>query len=1001
MKFYFILAMLMCCLAGTVWAQTRQVSGTILDNQTGQALQGASVMQKGTNNGTLTNASGNFTLTIPAQGEVVLTVSFSGYTMQEITVTNQTNLRISLSGDVTQLGDVVVVGYGTVKKKDLTGAVGSIKASDIVRGNPVNATKGIQGQVAGVVITKANNQPGQGFNIDIRGENTITGVTEPLVVIDGVIGGRLSDINPADIEKIDILKDASSTAIYGSRGANGVVIITSKKGASGKPRVTLDSYVGLKTPGHLMELQNAQQFYKTLTTDRAANGGTPANFTVNELEIINSGRNTDWVDLITDNGIQTGSTIAVSGGSDNTTYRFSGGYIKEDGSLMYTNFKKYNLNAGLESRINNFIKVGFTAYVNYSEQATGSRESLRSASRSRPTGTVYWDDLVNPSDGYDAAIDPWNGLATWMGIKDNQVMNPLIEVNKANSQYQVNIANQMGNAYAEIALFKGLTFRSSISASVISEKQGDFRGTYSKDRIGTRLPRAFYNSRDFRTYTLDNILTYNLSKGDHKLTVTALQSAYKNIAETSTINVDNLPFQSLWYNVGSAGTITGIASSYAQNTLQSYMGRVNYSFKNKYLLTLTGRSDGASQLSEGNKWAFFPSAAVAWRLDEENFIKNINVISGMKLRVSYGQVGNATVNPYSTQAAILNTAYDFGNTAAFGFAPANLGNKDLKWERSEELNIGLDMGFLNNRITATVEVYDRKTRDLILNQNIPSSTGFSTVFANVGKVGNKGIEISLNTVNISKKDFSWATSINFSKNTNKILALASGVSQDIGNSLFVGYSVRSLYYYQFAGIWQIPDSIDGSAGVYGQRPGSVRVVDQNKDGKISSSAGIDDRVVLGNELPDWVMGMTNRVRYKNFDFSVFMYTSQGVLFRNNILSGTFGDYSNTRYNHIVLNYWRRDNPTNEYYDVSVSNPYRQAIQYEKANFVKISDITLGYTIPPAKLSRLGINGIRVYGQVNNPFVFSKYHGPDPEYNSNDYIDDVPTIIYTFGVNVSF
>lgn len=999
MKKIVLLACSLCMFTLLLHAQTRSITGRVYSNETGQPLPGVSITPSGNGQGTVTDENGRFTLSVPSGKVIVITVSHTGYASQQVTLGNQAELTIRLVPESQQLSDVVVVGYGTVKKKDLTGAVASISSSDIVRSNPANAQKAMQGQFAGVNITKASNKPGQDFTMTIRGENTITGVTEPLVVIDGVIGGRIRDINPADILTIDVLKDASSTAIYGSRGANGVVIITTKKGNKGKPQLSIDSYFGSKNPAHMPKFQTAQQFYKMTYTDRIRDGGSPILFTANELNVINSGQSTDWIDLMTKSSLQMGHTASVTGGSDNTTYRFSGGYIQEDGSIPHNTYKKYTLNGAMESKINSFIKVGFNVFFNYSENPTGSFEALRSAYRARPTGVAYYDQLVNPADGYDATIEPFDGLAVWMGIKDSQVMNPLIEADPANYQFQINARNQMGNAYAEITLLKGLTFRSSISGSLIAEKQGEFRGTYTKDRAGTKLPRSFYDTRDMLTYTIDNLLTYNKSFNKHKLTVTALQSAYKNVAEAYHIAVEDLPFASLWYNVGTAGTISGVSSNYERNTLQSYMGRVNYSFNDKYLLTLTGRSDGASQLSNGNKWAFFPSAAVAWRISDEGFMRSVNAVSDLKLRVSYGQVGNATVSPYSTQAAILNTPYNFGDNAAFGFAPSNLGNKDLKWERSEELNFGLDMGFLQNRIRATVEVYDRKTRDLILNTQLPTSTGFTSVYANVGKVGNKGIEVALNTVNIQTKDLSWSTALTFSKNKNKILALASGVTADVGNKLFVGSSVRSNYYYQFAGIWQSADSAEAAS--YGQRPGSVRVVDQDKNGQISSAAGKDDRVVLGTELPKWLLGMTNRFNYKDFDLSFFLYYRKGGQFRNGLLSGTMGDYSNTRYNHIVLNYWTHDNPTNDYYGVVASQPYKEAIQYEDASFLRLSDITLGYTLPTAKLASWGVNRMRVYGQVTNPYISTKYHGLDPEYNGNTYKDEVPTIIYTFGVNLTF
>jgi TonB-linked SusC/RagA family outer membrane protein len=1002
MRKVLLLSSLLLLLCGISRAQTRQVTGRVLNNETGAASTGASINVKGSDKGTVADQDGKFSLNVPVKGTSVIVVSAVGFASQEVTVGSQSNLVIKLVTESKAMDDIVVIGYGTVKKKDLTGAVASLSSADIVRANPVNATQALQGQVPGVVVTKASNLPGQAFSIDIRGENTISGITEPLVVIDGLIGGRIRDINPADIQSIDILKDASSTAIYGSRGANGVIIITSKKGASGKIRLSVDSYFGRKTPAHLPNLQNAQQFKKSMVDDWALNLGTPITLSVNELSLVNSGGTSNWVNLLTKPSNTTGNTIAVSGGNAGTTYRFSGSYIQDDGSIPHNSYKKYGLNASVDSKINRFIRVGFTAYVNYNTNPTGSLEALRSAYRARPTGIVYYKDLVDPSAGYDAAIGPWNGYAVWMGIKDNQVLNPLVEADPANSQYQTNISNQMGNAFGEITILKGLTFRTTFSGSVVAQKQGDYRGTYTKDRAAVNLPRATYSTADYVSYTLDNQLNYNTTIGKHKISATVGQSAFKNTTETYSIAVQNLPYASLWYNLGTAGNanVTGVTSSYAKNTIQSFMGRLNYTYNDKYLFTVTGRSDGASQLAPANKWAFFPSGAFAWRLGDEPFMAGIKkTVSDLKLRVSYGVVGNANVAPYSTQAVVLNTIYDYDQQLGNGFAPGALGNQDLKWEKSQELNIGLDAGFLNGRITAAVEVYKRITKDLILKENLPTSTGFSTVNANVGQISNKGIEILLNTRNIVSKNFSWTTNINFSKNINRIEALANGVSSIIGSSLFVGKPVKSYYDYKFAGIWQIADS--AAAKGFGQAPGSVKVVDQNKDGVISTSTGKDDRVVLGTQLPNYTMGMTNRFTYKAFDVSFLMYYRNGTLYNNNLLNGTMGDYTNTRYNHIVLNYWTRNNPTNTWYGPGVSQPFKSAIQYEDASFLRVSDITFGYTLPNSKVTKWGIDRLRLYLQVTNPLLFTKYHGLDPEYNSSSYIDDVPTIIYTFGLNLSF
>ena len=987
--------------SGGVSSQQRgKVKGKVSDN-TGAPLPGVTVSIPGTTIGVITDMDGNYSLT-NVQGSTKLRFSFVGMSSQEIAVGNKTVINITMGQETVGIEEIAVIGYGTVKKRDLTGAVTSMTSADIVRTNPANATLALQGQMPGVVTTKASNLPGQAFSIDIRGENTITGVTEPLVIIDGVFGGRLRDINPADIQSIDVLKDASSTAIYGSRGANGVVIITSKKGASGKAKFTLDTYTGIKTPAHLPQLQTAQQFQKSMVTDAILNLGSPITFTANEQHVLDTNGSINWVNELTKPSMTTGTTASVSGGSTGTTYRFSVGYIQEDGNIPGSTFKKYSLNGTVDSKITDWLRVGVTGYLNYSTNPTGSYEALRSAFRVRPTGTIMYSDLVNPADGYDLTqgASP-KGYAIWMGIKNNQALNPLVESDPDNYQFEVKVANQMGNAFAEFTLAKGLTFKSSLSASVIDQRQGDYRGTLTKDRLGSQLPRATYSTMDNLSFTLDNQINYNYSKGKHKLAATMLQSAYKNTTETYSIAVQNLPYASVWYNLGTAGNsnITGVGSSYKMNSLESFMGRVNYTYNEKYLLTLTGRGDGASQLAEGNKWAFFPSGAIAWRAADESFIKNLHLFSDLKLRLSYGQVGNSNVSPYSTQASILNTIYSYDQALGNGFAPGNLANKDLKWERSQEVNLGLNLGFFKNRITAAIEIYSKKTKDLILQENLPTSTGFNSVAANVGEISNKGVELLVNTTNIETKDFRWTTSVNFSKNKNRIESLANGVSSIIGNSLFVGKPVKSYYDYRFDGIWQIPDSV--TAKGYGQLPGQVRVVDTNKDGVISSSTGKDDRQVLGTQLPNYIMGMTNRINYKDFDFSFQLYYRNGTLYNNNLFAGTMADYTNTGYNHIVLDYWTRKNPINTMYGVGISQPYRSARNYEDASFLRVSDITAGYTMPKSVLNKLKMDKLRVFVQVTNPFVFTKYHGLDPEYNSSTYIDDVPTVICTLGVNLAF
>lgn len=973
----------------------RVVSGLVLDEKD-EPLPGVTVTLKGSQRGTTTDVKGEFRLTIPTEGNPALVFSYVGYVAQEIVVGAQSNFTVSLKPSDLSLNEVVVVGYGEIKKTDLTGAVASVQTKDIVRANPVVAARALQGQIAGATVTKSSNKPGAGYSITIRGENTVNNSTEPLIVIDGLIGGDLNNLNPNDIQTMDVLKDASSTAIYGARGANGVVIVTTKKGLSGKPRVNYDSYVGVKVPAHIPRLMNSAEFYKATYTDRVLEGVTGATFTAAERANIDANKTTDWVGLITHPGIQTSQNMSVAGGTEKTTYRFAVGYLNESGNVINTGFKRYNLNAGLNTQLGERFRAGFTSYLTYSNQDVGSQESLRGAYRARPTGTVYFADLANPSENSDFNID---GYAYWMGINDKQVPNPLVDIEPVNSKLQTTIMTALGNGYAEVSLLKGLTFRTSLSASYSATKIGDYRGQWSKSQIGAK-PRAQYDNKTQGNYTLDNILTYNQTFGKHKIIFTGLQSAFYQRNETYTIAAKDLPYPSDWYAL-STGTVTAYNSSLTEKSILSFMGRVNYDFNNKYLLTLTGRYDGASQLAEGNKWAFFPSVAFAWRLGDEPFINNLNVFSNLKLRLSYGQVGNSTVNPYSTQAGLLNTGYDFDGTAAYGFAPANLANKDLRWERSKEVNLGLDFGFFKNRITASMELYNRKTVDLILNQKIPTTTGFNQVVSNVGSIQNRGIELTLNTANVANANLTWNSTFAFTLNRNKLLSLyGDGQTVDKGNKLFVGYPIRSNFDYKFNGIWQTADK--DLAATYGQVPGSVRVVDANGDGKISSTDAIDDRMVLGTQLPNWILGVTNRFKYRNFDFSFFIYYRNGVQYSNNTLSGTFGDIGSTRYNKLAgLNYWRSDNPSNTYYGVAAANPYRSAIYYQDASFLRINDLTFGYTLPRPVLDNWKIANLRVYAQVFNPFVFSKFTGFDPEFNSAIYQDDVPSTVYSLGVNVSF
>ncbi len=984
------------CIATISFAQQRTVTGLVTD-AAGESIPGANVREQDSDNGIISDINGNFTLSVSLQANN-LVVSFVGMKTKTIPLTGATHYVIVLEDNVVALNEVVAIGYGSIKKSDLTGAVGSLNGDEISRFSPTLASKALQGTVAGIQVTKSSNRPGSAFDMNIRGLNSIDYGNAPLVVIDGLVDADLDVLNPADIQSMDVLKDASATAIYGSRGANGVIIVTTRKGEKGKLKVSYDGYMGVKIPSHLPRMMNAQEFYQASVTDLTLNGGKPRSFTSTETALVESGsKGTDWIDEVTDPSLQTSHTAALSGGTDKVNYRFSVGYLNEGGNIKHTDYTRYNIKGNLDGEVTKWAKVGFSMLYSYSVNNLGSGEALRSAYRVRPTGVANYADVLNVSENKE--ID-WNGYAVWMGINDKQCLNPLVELDPENYKDETKRTNFSANAYLELLPLESLSLKTSLSVMKNDMRRGQYRGTYTKDQATTKKPKTSYNTGIYESYTWDNIVSYAKKINVHDIRLTAIQSAYKYVQETAGISVEELPYNSGWYNMGSAGKIGGVSSNYVQKTMLSFMGRAMYELQGKYMLTLTGRWDGASQLAEGNKWDFFPSAAIAWRIGEEEFIKNIEQISSLKFRVSYGVVGNCSVSPYSTQANLLNTTYDYGGSPAYGFAPANLANSELSWEKSRELNFGLDFGLFNSRINASLEVYNRETVDLIYQVKTPTSIGFGSAVSNVGKVSNKGVELTLNTANIVRRHFTWNTHFVFAKNKNEVKEISDeGQLADIGSNLFVGHPLGVHYYYKFDGIWQLDEAAE--AAKYGQKPGSVKVVDRNGDGKISMADGEDDRFILGSTQPKWTLGITNRFTLRDFDLSFLIYVKHGHLFRNNMLSGTMGEVGSGRYNALKLDYWTVEHPTDTYYGPGITNPYRQAIQYQDASFVRVSDVTVGYNLPRKIVNKIGLGQLRFYSQVSNPFVFHDFDGMDPEFNSGTSGDDVPSMTVTFGLKCAF
>jgi len=994
LNFKFLMLALLIGLSSNTWAQTLEVSGVVVDDQN-VTMPGVSVIVKGTTTGTVTDFEGEFGITVPA-GTEILVFSFVGCETQEITLDGKTtSYQVKLATSTIGLNEVVAIGYGTVKKSDLTGSVTSVGAKQLAKANKVDAVSAMQGQTAGVVIQRTDNKPGAGgYNIRIRGASTINtnqtanqgGFTpgqNPLFIVDGIFVDDISFLNPADISRMDILKDASATAIYGSRGSNGVVLIATKRGKSGKLKVNYSNYFGVKQAYNLPSIFNGAEyvdFIKDVAVGReftSGNLGYRASdvditdfFDAEEQQNVADGVDTDWVDLLLKTGFQTNHTLGLSGGNENTTYSAGLAYTKDNGNVEGEDYTRYNIRGSLKSDLNDWLNVSISNYVTTAIQNTGSWEAFRSAYRLKPIGRPYNDD---------------GSLRFFPTEKETQITNPLFDTK--NITRETKFLQYIGDIALTIKPFKGMTVTSKFSPNMKYTRYGEYRGLYSKSVSGNASNRrAQVNNSNYFSYSWDNIFNYKYSQGIHAFNVTGVMSRFLERSEGYYTQVRNFTTDAYsFYNLGAGTDIRDVSSDFVKQTLESYTGRLNYSLMDKYLFTVTGRYDGASMLSEGNKWAFFPSAAFAWKMMDEDFMQNQELLSNAKLRLSYGKTGNngqgGGLTPLSSQSFLGSSATNLGDVSTSALYITNLANPDLTWEETTEVNVGIDFGFLNNTINGSIDVYNRKNTNIIFGKDLPAVTGYSTIFENIGESTNKGIEISLNTVNISTENFRWTTNFNFASNKNTLDKLYG--DQDItfginGTSLIhrVGESIGSIYDYEFDGIWQLEEVAE--AAVYGQLPGQVRVSDLNNDGKIDAD---NDRKVIGQVTPKWTGGITSSMNYKNFDFSFAVNISQGNMYRSNFHANYAWGWSsqpNRTFNGYNTDYWTPENQSNNYHQPGNAGQYGSAIQYKDVSFTKVGYITLGYKLPSDLLGKIKVNSLRVYATVQNPFIFTDYDGWDPE-----------------------
>ncbi|WP_273215439.1 SusC/RagA family TonB-linked outer membrane protein [Runella zeae] len=1001
----------------TVVSIDKTVSGKVISSEDSSPLPGVSVVVKGTTTGTNTDGDGSFKLTVK-DNKAVLVFSAVGFEKKEIVVGESSVFNITLSTDQKTLNEVVVVGYGTQKKSQMTGAISQVTAKQITEMPLTNLGQALQGRAAGVDVSQSGSKPGAAPRILIRGRRSFNAGNDPLYVVDGIpLSAGYEDVNPNDIQSIEVLKDATATAIYGARGANGVVLVTTKRGANkGKTTVTIDTYAGTSKAYSKLELFSGEEFAEyvreayratglyrdaagnpvpTGVADAAADakvavlGGDP-----NVAAGIAAGRNTQYQDLILRTGVMQNHTIGIQGGNDRTSFYISGGFFQDKGITKLLDFTRNSLRANIDHQVNRRLKVGISSYMMYSIRNGENLNPYANTLNANPLGTPY-----NP-DG-SLLFEPTN---------DALLSNPLSEVEPG-----VNVDNTkryriFNSIYAEVKILDGLTYRLNLGPDFTISRWGRFIGSETNARRRGDA-QAFNENRFGFNFTMENIVNYNKTVGKHTFNVTAVQSIQKDNFERYRSEVQGIPAQAqAFYSLNSATSVLGVQSSLTEWTISSLMGRVNYSFDDKYLLTATLRRDGSSRFGENTKYGNFPGFALGWNISNETFLKGVSWIDLLKLRAGWGQVGNQGVAPYQTQGLLSRTTYAFGATGAFGFRPGTISNPDLRWESTATANVGLDFSVFRGRIQGSLEFYETNTKSLLLNDFLPGSVGFNFFSNNVGHTRNSGIELGVTTVNVNTKNgFKWTTDFQFTRNREEIVELYNGKVDDLGNRWFIGYPLNTYFDFKKAGIWQTSEA--DLAKSYGSEVGQIKVQDTDGDGRITAA----DRVIIGNDVPKWSGGLTNRFEFKGFDLSFFLFGRFG----NTILSGFHRNQLQLagRYQQIKVDYWTPNNPTNEFPRPKSNQEfpvYNSTLFYYDGTFVKLRNINFGYTFSNAIAKKIGAESLRLYASIQQPKIWSsyltKYNGVDPEAaitgsptGTTEVNSGVTpsTTVTTFGLNVKF
>lgn len=1012
--------------------QKRIVSGTVTD-ATGEAVIGANITVKGTTDGTVTDLDGRFTLEVPAGG--TLLVSYIGYLSKEVPVGNLSQLSIRLTEDTQRLDEVVVVGYGVQKKSDLTGAVANVKAEKLMERPATTVEQALAGRVAGVNISTNSGRPGGRTSIQIRGYSSINASSKPLYVVDGIVweGGGLDAINPNDIQTIDVLKDASSTAIYGTRGSNGVILITTKKGKLGqKPTIAYDANVTISKLARKIDVLNADEFMQIWDTGyknaekfdpEGWKSGKYANYspeyvrehykvgnTYGNRELFDAAGNplydTDWQDEATRVAVSHNHNLAITGGSEKTSYGAFLNYTDDEGILKSTYKRRFSGRINLDTEITSWLKVGtLLSYSDiresFQDQEQGSGNIPRTMIETTPIIPVKWADgtFARPADfaGMEDADTPASLASELKWLNKSAVFN--------------------GNVYANITFMKGLEFKTTLGASNTDWHEYIFAPTTISLRTGMGKNKANVNGERRRFWQWENHLTYQtVIREDHALGVMAGAEYQKYHRLRTEQTAQDLSDDFFAWNKLEQAKSQSLASNFLGWQMESYFARLNYSLKNKYLLTVTGRVDGSSKFGKNNKYAFFPSAALGWRVAEESFMESTKTwLSNLKLRLSYGLTGNSDIGEYRSLAMLGSTTYVFGGERAPGMVIGELANPDLKWEKTAQWDVGFDLGVLDNRISLEADFFLKKTKDLLYEAPVPATSGKRSMMSNIGSMENKGIELTLNTVNIKTADFQWSSSFNISFLKNEITQL--GVNNEdklvdpdfLGKNVIlrVGEPVGSFWGYKLLGTWGSSEAAE--AAKYGKKPGDLKHEDLNHDNQINDA----DKQIIGRGTPDFYGTFNNYLQYKNFDFSLELQYSVGADVLNNTNHSSEDRTSIANSKKTVLDAWTETNQQTPIAQTRLASAgYTTLIdshKVENGSFLRGKNISVGYSLPSALIGRIGFSKLRVSFSAQNFFLISSYTGYDPEvstwdtgFSQNIQFYDYPKArSYTFGLSAIF